>query len=56
MALSIYLNFHKEIMAWGIPHFFTDPHCPKQNGRVERLHQNSGVMNTSITNTIYLMI
>lgn len=33
------LNFHKEIEAWGIPHFFTDPHCPKQNGRVERFHQ-----------------
>ena len=35
------LNFHKEIMSWGIPHFFTDPHCPKQNGRVERLHQTA---------------
>jgi putative transposase len=35
------LNFHKEIKAWGIPHFFTDPHCPKQNGRVERLHQTA---------------
>lgn len=33
------LNFHKEIEKWGIPHFFTNPHCPKQNGRVERLHQ-----------------
>ncbi len=33
------LNFHKEIKSWGIPHYFTDPHCPKQNGRVERLHQ-----------------
>lgn len=33
------LNFHKEIQAWGIPHFFTNPHCPKQNGRVERFHQ-----------------
>lgn len=33
------LNFHKEIEVWGIPHFFTDPHCPKQNGRVERFHQ-----------------
>lgn len=33
------LNFHNEVMSWGIPHFFTDPHCPKQNGRVERLHQ-----------------
>jgi len=28
-------------MSWGIPHFFTDPHCPKQNGRVERLHQTA---------------
>ena len=35
------LNFHKEIKSWGIPHFFTDPHCPKQNGRVERLHQTA---------------
>ena len=33
------LNFHKEIETWGIPHFFTNPHCPKQNGRVERFHQ-----------------
>jgi transposase InsO family protein len=35
------LNFHKEIKSWGIPHFFTDPHCPKQNGRVERFHQTA---------------
>lgn len=35
------LNFHKEIESWGIPHFFTDPHCPKQNGRVERFHQTA---------------
>ena len=33
------LEFHKEIDSWGIPHYFTDPHCPKQNGRVERFHQ-----------------
>lgn len=33
------LNFHKEIESWGISHFFTNPHCPKQNGRVERFHQ-----------------
>jgi transposase InsO family protein len=33
------LNFHKEIEDWGIPHFFSNPHCPKQNGRVERFHQ-----------------
>ena len=35
------LEFHKEIVSWGIPHFFTDPHCPKQNGRVERFHQTA---------------
>jgi len=35
------LEFHKEIDSWGIPHFFTDPHCPKQNGRVERFHQTA---------------
>lgn len=35
------LNFHKEIESWGIPHYFTDPHCPKQNGRVERFHQTA---------------
>ena len=35
------LNFHKEIEAWGIPHFFTNPHCPKQNGRGERFHQTA---------------
>ena len=34
-------EFHKEIISWGIPHFFTDPHCPKQNGRVERFHQTA---------------
>lgn len=33
------LNFHKEVKRWGIPHFFSNPHCPKQNGRVERFHQ-----------------
>lgn len=32
-------DFHKEVESWGIPHFFTDPNCPKQNGRVERFHQ-----------------
>jgi putative transposase len=32
-------DFHNEIKDWGIPHYFTDPHCPKQNGRVERFHQ-----------------
>jgi transposase InsO family protein len=35
------LHFHQEIVSWGIPHFFTDPYCPKQNGRVERLHQTA---------------
>jgi transposase InsO family protein len=35
------LEFHKEIISWGIPHFFTNPHCPKQNGRVERFHQTA---------------
>ena len=35
------LEFHKEISSWGIPHFFTAPHCPKQNGRVERFHQTA---------------
>lgn len=35
------LEFHKQLEMWGIPHFFTDPHCPKQNGRVERLHQTA---------------
>ena len=35
------LNFHKEVSSWGIQHFFTDPHCPKQNGRVERFHQTA---------------
>ena len=35
------LEFHKELEKWGVPHFFTDPHCPKQNGRVERLHQTA---------------
>src|SRR3989344_8319890 len=35
------LELHKEIESWGIPHYFTDPHCPKQNGRVERFHQTA---------------
>lgn len=35
------LEFHKQLEMWGIPHYFTDPHCPKQNGRVERLHQTA---------------
>ncbi len=35
------LEFHKEIISWGIPHYFTNPNCPKQNGRVERFHQTA---------------
>lgn len=35
------LEFHKQIEEWGIPHYFSDPHCPKQNGRVERFHQTA---------------
>ncbi len=36
------LHFHKELAEiWKIPHYFTDPHCPKQNGRVERFHQTA---------------
>lgn len=35
------LEFHKEVTSWGIPHYFTDPYCPKQNGRVERFHQTA---------------
>lgn len=36
------LYFHKELEdEWKIPHYFTDPHCPKQNGRVERFHQTA---------------
>ncbi len=33
------LEFHKELEKSGITHFFSDPYCPKQNGRVERFHQ-----------------
>ena len=35
------LEFHKELEKLHIPHYFTNPHCPKQNGRVERLHQTA---------------
>jgi transposase InsO family protein len=35
------LEFHKELEKLGILHYFTNPHCPKQNGRVERLHQTA---------------
>lgn len=33
------LYFHKELDEVGILHYFSDPYCPKQNGRVERFHQ-----------------
>lgn len=33
------LHFHKTLNDTGIPHYFSDPYCPKQNGRVERFHQ-----------------
>ncbi len=33
------LHFHRQLEEWSLPHFFTDPNCPKQNGRVERFHQ-----------------
>lgn len=33
------LQFHKELETQCIQHYFIDPHCPKQNGRVERFHQ-----------------
>mgnify|MGYP001171347490 FL=1 len=33
------LHFHTELEHAGIPHYFSDPYCPKQNGRVERFHQ-----------------
>ena len=35
------LNFHKTCQKLGIIHYFTDPYCPKQNGRVERLIQTA---------------
>lgn len=33
------LNFHAACTDKGITHFFTDPYCPKQNGRAERFIQ-----------------
>lgn len=33
------LEFHKACDERGITHYFTDPECPKQNGRVERFIQ-----------------
>lgn len=39
---SEYLGqFHREASLLKIPHFFTDPNCPKQNSRVERFHQTA---------------
>lgn len=35
------LEFHKELTQLNILHYFTDPYCPKQNGRVERFHQTA---------------
>ncbi len=33
------LQFHEELERSNITHFFSNPYCPKQNGRVERFHQ-----------------
>lgn len=40
---SEYLKeFHEELeKQWKVPHYFTDPHCPQQNRRVEILHQTT---------------
>lgn len=35
------LNFHKGCLDNGLEHFFIDPQCPKQNGRVERFIQTA---------------
>lgn len=35
------LNFHQRCEELGIQHYFTDPQCPKQNGRVERVIQTT---------------
>lgn len=35
------LNFHQKCQELGITHYFTDPQCPKQNGRVERFIQTA---------------
>jgi transposase InsO family protein len=34
-------HFHQKCEELGIPHYFTDPYCPKQNGRVERVIQTT---------------
>lgn len=33
------LNFHQKTCELGLTHFFSEPSCPKQNGRVERFIQ-----------------
>jgi transposase InsO family protein len=33
------LNFHQKTKELGLTHFFSEPSCPKQNGRVERFIQ-----------------
>jgi len=39
---SEYLGFfHKKCTDLNIKHYFTDPHCPKQNGRAERFIQTA---------------
>ena len=35
------LHFHQRCQKLGITHYFTDPQCPKQNGRVERFIQTA---------------
>ncbi|MCL4382979.1 MAG: DDE-type integrase/transposase/recombinase [Patescibacteria group bacterium] len=35
------LNFHQACQDTGITHYFTDPYCPKQNGRAERFIQTA---------------
>jgi transposase InsO family protein len=35
------LNFHQKTKGLGLTHFFSEPSCPKQNGRVERFIQTA---------------
>lgn len=35
------LHFHQRCEELNIQHYFTDPYCPKQNGRVERVIQTT---------------
>lgn len=35
------LNFHQACTELGLTHYFTDPYCPKQNGRAERFIQTA---------------